>query len=156
MWGQRPLFFPFGAFDCAGWHSHRRPCCQIGKGTGSAKNPKREHVPDGLKKKICGHGAVSHILKEGQFSETVNIVTGITSERMPTTGLLLDFTRRKHARGANATIECTQWFRCKDERTQYTGLNRQIQTRPKRKRVTGATITGAACDRPGFPRPNGR
>jgi hypothetical protein len=21
MWGQRPLFFPFGAFDCAGWHN---------------------------------------------------------------------------------------------------------------------------------------
>ena len=47
-----------------------------------------------------------------QFSEAVNIVTGIACEKMPTTGLLLGFTRRKHAQGANAMIKCTQWFRC--------------------------------------------
>jgi hypothetical protein len=45
----------------------RRPCCQLGEGTGSAKNPRGDHIADSLEKKIGGHGAVSHVLEEGLF-----------------------------------------------------------------------------------------
>ena len=54
------------------------------------------------------------------------------------------------------TIECTQWIRCKNERTQPT--RKGANTNKPKKEMRYRTITGAtgACDRPGEPGPNGR